>query len=339
MALETIPSEAGDAGCCGCRTDGGLLDLLARSFEDNATAIAITDPRGVIEYVNPRFVDISGYDADELVGMSARALRASDPDPPRPDWDNLAGHSWRYIFHGQRKDGDGFWLSVAVSPLRNAQGTIVHLLSIAQDLTQYRSFSGPEVPSRRTPDMVLVADLNGTIMFVDRTVPGVTREGAIGAKVFEFAPPEQADRLRAYMHEVAETRTSLTYEIPSVGPHGTTAQYVVRVGPIEVDGRVVALSFITWAIHEEVSDQFAVRSEKVTTAPALPELTGRELEVLQVLARGLTNREVAEVLQVSHRTVDHHVGHILSKLAVSNRTAAVIAAEKGGLVSVEEARR
>jgi PAS domain S-box-containing protein len=331
VALEAIPSETGDAGCCGCRTDGGLLDLLTRALEDSSAAIGITDARGVVEYVNPRLAEFTGYDRAELVGMHARQLRASAPTPPRPDWDALMGHSWRYIFHGRHKDGGEFLLSIAASPLRDPQGNVIYILSIATDLIHYGSSSSDAQAERPAPDMVLVASLDGTILFVDRTVPGVTREAAVGAKVFDFVPPSEGERLRRHMCEAVETRTGITYEIPSVGLHGMTAQYVVRVGPVEIDGRVVALSFISWAVQKDVSEQFAVHSESGPRAGA-PLLTARELQVLALLARGLTNREAAERLQVSDRTIGHHVGHILGKLAVPNRTAAVVAAEKSGLV-------
>jgi PAS domain S-box-containing protein len=332
VQLQSFPGQVTERECS--RGGDAQLALLTRAFDDSGAAIAITDPRGVIEYANASFLALTGYSADELVGLPARDLRAGDPMPPRPDWEALTGHSWRYIFHGRRKDGSEFWFSTAVSPLRDANRAITHLLGIAHDITQFRGGASTDMaPSRAAPDMVLVADLEGTVLFVDRTVSGVVREDVIGAEVFDFSPPEHSDRLRAYMREVAETRTSLTYEIPAVGPEGSTAQYVVRVGPIEVDGRVVALSFLTWAVHDHVSRQFAVHSANGTEpASPLPELTGREFEVLALLARGLTNKQVAERLELSRRTVDHHVGHILNKLGVSNRTAAVIEAEKSGLL-------
>jgi NarL family two-component system response regulator LiaR len=67
-----------------------------------------------------------------------------------------------------------------------------------------------------------------------------------------------------------------------------------------------------------------------------PGLTGREVEVLRLLAHGRTNREIAGELVVSPETIKTHVGNILSKLHLAHRTEAVVLALKRGLVSLEE---
>ncbi len=65
-------------------------------------------------------------------------------------------------------------------------------------------------------------------------------------------------------------------------------------------------------------------------------LTEREQEVLGLLARGRTNREIAETLVVSEETVKSHVGNILAKLHLAHRTQAALYALKQGLISLDE---
>ena len=62
-----------------------------------------------------------------------------------------------------------------------------------------------------------------------------------------------------------------------------------------------------------------------------PALTGRQVEVLRLLARGLTNREIAEVLQIAEETAKSHVKHIYEALDVSNRTEAAMRMRELGL--------
>jgi len=66
------------------------------------------------------------------------------------------------------------------------------------------------------------------------------------------------------------------------------------------------------------------------------ELTEREIEVLRQLARGYTNREIADALFISEETVKTHVGNILSKLHLAHRTQAVIYAFKHKMVSIDD---
>jgi len=68
----------------------------------------------------------------------------------------------------------------------------------------------------------------------------------------------------------------------------------------------------------------------------LPELTGRENEILKLIADGLSNREIAFVLSISESTVENHIHNLYEKLGIARRTQAVALAYQTGVVLIEE---
>ncbi len=72
-----------------------------------------------------------------------------------------------------------------------------------------------------------------------------------------------------------------------------------------------------------------------TRSGGIDKLTPREMDVLQLLARGLSNRKIGECLSINERTVKYHVADILAKLEAANRTDAVMRALERGLITVK----
>jgi DNA-binding NarL/FixJ family response regulator len=86
------------------------------------------------------------------------------------------------------------------------------------------------------------------------------------------------------------------------------------------------------AVAQGLLTDFAARPDPVTTPAAMRGLTDREREVLALAARGLSNDEIAAKLVIGEATVKTHLGRVLMKLGVRDRTQAVVAAYQTGLV-------
>ena len=98
--------------------------------------------------------------------------------------------------------------------------------------------------------------------------------------------------------------------------------------------RVIATggSLFAPSVTRRLIEEFARRTSSAAPPPAIDALTTREVEVLSLVARGLTNAEIAAELVVSEHTVKTHVAHILQKLDLRDRTQAVVVAYESGLV-------
>jgi DNA-binding NarL/FixJ family response regulator len=103
---------------------------------------------------------------------------------------------------------------------------------------------------------------------------------------------------------------------------------LVRAVRVAAEGEALLAPTVTRRLIE----QFARGRPAVPDASRLEPLTDREVEVLRLLARGLSNAEIAGALFLGESTVKTHVGHILDKLRLRDRVQAVITAYEAGLV-------
>ncbi|MBO1333070.1 response regulator transcription factor [Streptomyces sp. VRA16 Mangrove soil] len=95
-------------------------------------------------------------------------------------------------------------------------------------------------------------------------------------------------------------------------------------------GEALLAPTVTKRLIEDFTKTMPVRKER---SPRLKTLTPRELEVLELIARGLSNQEIAEKLVLAEQTVKTHIGRVLAKLGLRDRAQAVIFAYESGLVT------
>ena len=92
------------------------------------------------------------------------------------------------------------------------------------------------------------------------------------------------------------------------------------------------------AIARKVISHFSHVEEKQSTGDLLEQLTEREIEVLRLAAKGMSNRDISRHLSISVRTVQTHLSNVFNKLGVGSRTEAVVLGLRKGLFSLEETR-
>jgi PAS domain S-box-containing protein len=119
------------------RAEAELRKLMV-AIEQSPTIIVITDRAGNIEYVNPKFTQVTGYTFEEVRGRNPRILKTDHTSSNAYErlWQTiLAGHEWRGDFLNQKKSGEPYWERAVIAPVTDADGAITHFIAIKEDIT------------------------------------------------------------------------------------------------------------------------------------------------------------------------------------------------------------
>jgi len=146
------------------------LRLLFHAVEQSPASITITDVAGNIEHVNPRFTDLTGYTLDEVRGKNPRVLKSELTSPAEYArlWKTITtGGEWRGELANRKKNGELYWESAAISPVRDNAGGILHFVKVAEDITQRKradeSLRALEAQLRQAQKMEALGELAGGI--------------------------------------------------------------------------------------------------------------------------------------------------------------------------------
>jgi two-component system NtrC family sensor kinase len=155
------------------RSEDSLRQLSA-AVEQSPASVMITDPRGRITYVNSTFTRLTGYTAEEVLGKRSNILKSgySPAEMYRTLWATIqAGKQWRGEFRNRNKQGELYWESAVIAPIRGEDGTISHFLAVKEDITERRALESQLLQAQKMEGIGQLAagiahEINTPIQFV-----------------------------------------------------------------------------------------------------------------------------------------------------------------------------
>ncbi|THF67464.1 EAL domain-containing protein [Pseudothauera nasutitermitis] len=115
------------------------LRRLSSAVEQSPASVIITTPEGRIEYVNPRFSEITGYSTDEVMGRKPGFLKSGQlpGEVYRELWETiLSGRVWRGELSNRAKDGRVVYEQTSISPIFDNAGELIHFVAVKEDVTR-----------------------------------------------------------------------------------------------------------------------------------------------------------------------------------------------------------
>jgi PAS domain S-box-containing protein len=119
----------------------GEIQKLSCAVEQSPSSVMITDTEGRIEYINPKFTELTGYTPEEVIGQTPRILKSGKT--PLEEYKKLwkaikSDREWRGELCNKKKNGVLYWEDISISPVKNDKGKTTHFVAVNEDVTERR---------------------------------------------------------------------------------------------------------------------------------------------------------------------------------------------------------
>jgi len=180
------------------------LKKLSTAVEQSTNTIVITNTKGNITYTNPKFTEVTGYLAEEVLGRNPRVLNSGEQPKAyyAEMWKTIAaGKIWAGKFKNKAKNGDLFWEQVTISPIRNKNREITNYLAVKDNITELKkSEERLSQVINNSKDWIWEVDAKGLYTYSSNAVEsilGYKPEDIVDKKYFfDFFHEENGEQLK-----------------------------------------------------------------------------------------------------------------------------------------------
>ncbi len=191
-----------------------LIQKLSTAVTQSPNTIVITDINGNIEYVNPAFTKVTGYEAHEVLGKNSRILSSGvhPADYFVELWKTISkGDTWRGEFCNKTKQGELFWENVSITSIKDSRGKIINYLAIKEDITEKKKNEENilrfDVAAKQITEGIVYTDKDANFLFVNKAfcnMTGYTQDELLSMNVYDMVPDEspRPDSYISYAKEI-----------------------------------------------------------------------------------------------------------------------------------------
>ena len=186
------------------------LFIMQTAIEQSASAVVITNAQGSIEYVNPKFIELSGYSAEELIGHNPKILQAGNTSAQqyKAMWQALLETGeWQGELKNKKKNGEIYWAHECISVVKNERGEITNFLAVEEDITQRKQVESALIESEQrftqmaemTGEWLWEQDAKGYYIYSSsavNTILGISPEMILGKHYSELLTVEDKSTLQ-----------------------------------------------------------------------------------------------------------------------------------------------
>ncbi|MCM0081432.1 PAS domain S-box protein [Geomonas sp. Red32] len=231
---------------------------LSQAVVQSPISIMITDTTGKIEYVNPKFIQTTGFQSSDVLGENPRVLKSDKTAPElyRDLWDTItAGKVWSGDIFNRRKDGETYWEHATIFPIRNSAGIISHYMAFKENMTERKRL---EEQLRQAQKMEAIGQLAGGVAHDFNNI--LTVITGFGQLLHYTLDPE--DPKRSHMEQILDAADRATHLTRSL--LAFSRKQVMLLQQLELNDLARNhIKFLTRIIGEDISLKTDLTGERL----------------------------------------------------------------------------